>query len=234
MNVFTNECCRPEKSSLALDANNNGRLKAEKYSLRPRSLRPTTEKGLELKRDALNEMKRKNSAGGKPKQKPPPLSKYRRKTANARERNRMREINVAFETLRRAVPQISGSLNSSNEKLTKITTLRLAMKYIQGLRQILDGTTGRKNGDDSTDFDVFLSDGESLSLSETLPSPDHPFASSFYSEISSPYCPDFHCDDALFGIHDSLITSNFDLDDDITNSRFCEDFFSSKHNGGLS
>ena len=68
----------------------------------------------------------------RPKQKPAPLSKYRRKTANARERSRMREINVAFETLRRAVPHIAAPA-CANEKLTKITTLRLAMKYIAAL-----------------------------------------------------------------------------------------------------
>lgn len=79
----------------------------------------------------------------KPKQRAAPLSKYRRKTANARERTRMREINHAFETLRQSVPVIvAGSpAQSTNEKLTKITTLRMAMKYIKILSDILDNTT---------------------------------------------------------------------------------------------
>ncbi|XP_049875273.1 helix-loop-helix protein delilah-like [Pectinophora gossypiella] len=69
---------------------------------------------------------------------PQPLSKYRRKTANARERSRMREINRAFETLRRAVPAaaITGAPVPC-EKLTKITTLRLAMRYIAALSAAL-------------------------------------------------------------------------------------------------
>ncbi|CAH2041639.1 unnamed protein product, partial [Iphiclides podalirius] len=69
---------------------------------------------------------------------PQPLSKYRRKTANARERSRMREINRAFEALRRAVPAaaITGSPVPC-EKLTKITTLRLAMRYIAALSAAL-------------------------------------------------------------------------------------------------
>ncbi|XP_034487023.1 helix-loop-helix protein delilah [Drosophila innubila] len=73
------------------------------------------------------------------KTKAPPLSKYRRKTANARERTRMREINMAFEQLRHCVPQsITGEdAASTNEKLTKITTLRLAMKYIGMLSESL-------------------------------------------------------------------------------------------------
>ncbi|KAG5680169.1 hypothetical protein PVAND_009694 [Polypedilum vanderplanki] len=76
----------------------------------------------------------------KPKQKAAPLSKYRRKTANARERTRMREINHAFENLRQSVPVVvAGSpAQNTNEKLTKITTLRMAMKYITILSDILD------------------------------------------------------------------------------------------------
>lgn len=100
----------------------------------------------------------------KPKTKAPPLSKYRRKTANARERTRMREINSAFENLRNCVP-MSMCLNNNashfdplyltthqapgaqmqvttpgNEKLTKITTLKLAMKYIRMLTGVLNGS----------------------------------------------------------------------------------------------
>lgn len=76
----------------------------------------------------------------KSKTKAAPLSKYRRKTANARERTRMREINTAFENLRHCVPHtITGDQTaSSNEKLTKITTLRLAMKYIRVLSEALE------------------------------------------------------------------------------------------------
>ncbi|XP_071526252.1 uncharacterized protein [Panulirus ornatus] len=71
----------------------------------------------------------------KEKQKPPPLSKYRRKTANARERNRMREINDAFVTLQRAIPDLPGA---DSEKLTKITVLRLAVNYINALAGVLN------------------------------------------------------------------------------------------------
>lgn len=80
----------------------------------------------------------------KPKSKAAPLSKYRRKTANARERTRMREINSAFENLRKCVPvSFDDGAPSSigcNEKLTKITTLRMAMKYIEVLNQALNET----------------------------------------------------------------------------------------------
>ncbi|XP_026481368.1 helix-loop-helix protein delilah-like [Ctenocephalides felis] len=106
--------------------------KGDKYSLRPR--------GSEQVNSITSCLTNKSNRGGsgKSKQKAAPLSKYRRKTANARERTRMREINLAFEALRSCVPLTAAARraqNSSNanEKLTKITTLRLAMQYIAAL-----------------------------------------------------------------------------------------------------
>uniref|UniRef100_A0A182XX71 Uncharacterized protein n=1 Tax=Anopheles stephensi TaxID=30069 RepID=A0A182XX71_ANOST len=128
--------------------------KDEKYSLRQRQSRRTTVETANVSKTTTT-TKEKATPKEKPKPKAAPLSKYRRKTANARERSRMREINSAFENLRRAVPvavagtsgtsspvsspQCSGSAASS-EKLTKITTLRLAMKYIRILSDMLHGT----------------------------------------------------------------------------------------------
>lgn len=85
---------------------------------------------------------KKSAAKSKAKQKAAPLSKYRRKTANARERIRMREINSAFEHLRECVPTsfCESTPQNSNEKLTKITTLRMAMKYISTLTNILNSS----------------------------------------------------------------------------------------------
>ena len=70
----------------------------------------------------------------KPKASPAPLSKYRRRAANARERNRMEDINQAFDTLKAVLPNIEEGPGS---KMTKITTLRLAMNYITALRDML-------------------------------------------------------------------------------------------------
>ena len=66
------------------------------------------------------------------KEKPPSLSKYRRKTANTRERERMQEVNDAFDKLRHCIPNAKHI-----QKLTKITTLKLALTYIDNLQHLL-------------------------------------------------------------------------------------------------
>ncbi|XP_073837589.1 helix-loop-helix protein delilah taxi [Musca autumnalis] len=120
----------------------------EKYSLRQRQKRKYTNIDSQgYNSDNSNEslhnilLCKKTSTGGstKSKTKAAPLSKYRRKTANARERTRMREINSAFENLRHCVPACIANedVGPSSEKLTKITTLRLAMKYIRVLSDAL-------------------------------------------------------------------------------------------------
>jgi len=58
------------------------------------------------------------------------LSPYRRKDANARERQRMKHINGAFEALRRALPHPGSSL-------TKRATLQRAVAYIRALDRLL-------------------------------------------------------------------------------------------------
>lgn len=162
-----------------LDSNNNGSktsgARGDKYSLRPRSSRKDD--------DDTFIPTRTKPRGSKPKQKAAPLSKYRRKTANARERTRMREINAAFDALRKAVPHWNSSANypacnNQNEKLTKITTLRLAMKYISALSAALkenssESVPSSDLGDlfsDCSDLDcLFLeSDGESLQLQSDM------------------------------------------------------------------
>lgn len=150
-----------ERLGLPLDDNNNSdcdKSRPDKYSLRPRSAR---RRGI-----VEDDIQVTKSSKSKCKQKPAPLSKYRRKTANARERSRMREINQAFEALRRAVPQMSIT-HQTNEKLTKITTLRLAMKYISALSSVLSSNESSQDLlSDCSELDSFLleSDGESLPL----------------------------------------------------------------------
>ncbi|XP_054262277.1 neurogenic differentiation factor 4-like [Macrosteles quadrilineatus] len=125
-----------------IDPNNNTE---KSYSLRPRaSLKKEDEDS-----DHEDSWRPRGRSKKRSKQKSLPLSKYRRKTANARERSRMREINDAFEALRRVLPHCNTRSENPNEKTTKIMTLRLAMKYIAALDNALR----------QAEFD---SDGESL------------------------------------------------------------------------
>ncbi|KAK9693578.1 Helix-loop-helix DNA-binding domain [Popillia japonica] len=195
----------PSLSEMAYpDANNNEEFdrsssttKEDKYSLRPRSVRRVTE-SLIKQSSNQTESSSKSNKSHKPKQKPAPLSKYRRKTANARERNRMREINQAFESLRRAIPHMApAQTTGANEKLTKITTLRLAMKYITTLSAVLSNSSDAKleNFADYSDLDCLLleSDGESLPVSDhsLLASPDFPDTSLSPVDFSDPSLPCF-------------------------------------------
>lgn len=146
------------------DPNNNTRGE-KSYSLRPRA---------SLKRDEDDtdqdeSWRPRGRTKRRSKQKGLPLSKYRRKTANARERSRMREINEAFEVLRRALPHFNPRSDNSLEKTTKIMTLRLAMKYITALDSALR----------QTDLD---SDGESL-ISDSI-SREHSLTPTSISEQS--------------------------------------------------
>lgn len=124
----------------------------------------------------------------KPKQKAAPLSKYRRKTANARERTRMREINHAFETLRQSVPVVvAGSqAESSNEKLTKITTLRMAMKYIKILSDILDNKTVVSDSLLASLMEVDGGESEDASDKPTSPAPIVSAKTSRVDKLSAP------------------------------------------------
>ncbi|KAI4463847.1 basic helix-loop-helix protein neurogenin-related [Holotrichia oblita] len=142
------------------DSNNNSNsdksTRGDKYSLRPRSVRRRNNSNIEENQKSsttTGNISNNNSSGSKtkspkPKQKPAPLT---------------------FETLRKAVPQMYNSHSGSNEKLTKITTLRLAMKYISSLSAVLSGSEPSHHQyllSDCSELDGLLleSDGESLPL----------------------------------------------------------------------
>lgn len=122
------------------EVNNNSALKmdekvdepasagAVKYSLRARSIK----KRIETEHRQVEPKVRQPRA----KARPPPLSKYRRKTANARERDRMKDINTAFDLLEQSLPD--PALHTQAEKVTKITVLRLAIDYIKAMSELLD------------------------------------------------------------------------------------------------
>lgn len=84
-------------------------------------------------------------------QKPP---KYNYRTApydqpasvvkrNARERNRVRQVNCGFVNLRQHIPQsivteLTNGGRGASKKLSKVDTLRLAVEYIRRLKDLID------------------------------------------------------------------------------------------------
>ncbi|XP_042214942.1 neurogenin-3-like [Homarus americanus] len=60
-----------------------------------------------------------------------PQHRRRRQAANARERKRMTNLNVAFDRLRATLP-------STSHKLSKHDTLQMALSYISELHSLLD------------------------------------------------------------------------------------------------
>merc|ERR1739848_144703 len=116
-----------------INKNNNSEVNSntkDKYKLREASIK----KRIEVEHRKKEPKKR----GPKPRPKSQPMSKYRRKTANLRERQRMGEINVGFEKLRAKIPTPVQPQSAKCEKMTKINILHVAINYIRALESIID------------------------------------------------------------------------------------------------
>ncbi|GIY06137.1 achaete-scute homolog 1 [Caerostris darwini] len=133
---------------------------------------------------------------------------------NARERKRVRLVNLGFSTLRERVPP-----GAKNKKLSKVETLRAAIEYIGQLQQML-GVTETQTFDDrhlqnfmvdenygqddcssvasSEEINILGgSNGPSGGSSDLSPASSHP---SDYSLVSSPYTTQSAQDDHLMDI----------------------------------
>ena len=82
---------------------------------------------------------------------------------NARERNRVKQVNNGFATLRSHIPlSVAAALSSSagsgsgsggrgtSKKLSKVETLRMAVEYIRSLQQLLDDHAGETSSTTSS------------------------------------------------------------------------------------
>jgi bHLH factor len=121
---------KPKKNPTTTASGRQKKDKDAKYGLRGTSI----QKRIEVEGRKGQPRKR----GPKPRPKPQPMSKYRRRTANLRERMRMGEINTAFEGLREKIPTPLATTKRRSEKLTKINILHVAINYIRALESILD------------------------------------------------------------------------------------------------
>jgi len=115
------------------------------------------------------------------------MSKYRRKTANARERLRMGEINSAYEKLKENIPLPSVGLGRQKcEKLTKINLLHIAINYIRTLEDILE--TGEEEMDicpEKLILNPFQEHEEELEENEEDDEEEEEVSSSSYSPAPS-------------------------------------------------
>ncbi|XP_067123556.1 achaete-scute homolog 1a-like isoform X1 [Centruroides vittatus] len=115
---------------------------------------------------------------------PQPTAVARR---NARERRRVRMVNLGFTTLRDHVPS-----GAKNKKLSKVETLRSAIEYIKQLQDLLGETETSlecMQSDDkfmSTDGEEFAAVASSSSSAMAVDSASSP-SPSLGSDTSSPY-----------------------------------------------
>lgn len=113
------------------------------------------------------------ASGGKSKMFPLPVAVARR---NARERNRVKQVNNGFAALRERIPEevaeafeAQGNGRGSVKKLSKVETLRMAVEYIRSLEHILELDSGATSDSGSAQQpinDCTLSN-ESYHLSDT-------------------------------------------------------------------
>ncbi|KAL3274623.1 hypothetical protein HHI36_016005 [Cryptolaemus montrouzieri] len=93
--------------------------------------------------DAFPALKRPESTLGKREQRNyKNMTRERRIEANARERTRVHTISAAFDTLRKSIPSYS-----HNQKLSKLSVLRIACSYIMTLSNIVQNDDPSKTAE---------------------------------------------------------------------------------------
>ncbi|KAG5682567.1 hypothetical protein PVAND_011912 [Polypedilum vanderplanki] len=106
---------------------------------------------------------------------------------NARERNRVKQVNNGFSNLRQHIPQsvvtsLTKGGRGASKKLSKVDTLRLAVEYIRGLKDLLEDSENSSASSSS-----FYSE-KMIPRSEASISPTPSYASSDTSSTMS-YTP---------------------------------------------
>lgn len=112
---------------------------------------------------------------------------------NARERNRVRQVNNGFVTLRNHIPQNG----SKAKKLSKVETLRQAASYIKYLREMLtvDESMGSSYGGASCGNSNPTSDGSNFFFTATPP-PMGSHSETYFGNHPSPYSTNHFSDPA--------------------------------------
>ncbi|KAL9883067.1 lethal of scute [Glossina fuscipes fuscipes] len=99
---------------------------------------------------------------------------------NARERNRVKQVNNGFANLRQRIPQsiinaLSHGGRGASKKLSKVDTLRIAVEYIRSLQNLLESSQpfvdNSVNSNGSLHFDDSSTDSNSNYVCSPLNSP---------------------------------------------------------------
>lgn len=117
---------------------------------------------------------------------------------NARERNRVKQVNNGFDILRQYIPnkiiEVENGGRATSKKLSKVDTLKLAVKYIQRMKEMLDESNSRvPNSQEETREECARSSSMSSTSSYYSASPapsfenHHPLYSTYASTPISSY-----------------------------------------------
>ncbi|KAJ8976571.1 hypothetical protein NQ317_016365 [Molorchus minor] len=102
-----------------------------------------------------NQARKKPKSGKDTKSNPQPVAVARR---NARERNRVKQVNIGFATLRQHIPNFIAAAFENNsgrggsKKLSKVETLRMAVEYIRSLEDVLAMDGDNENTESISDL----------------------------------------------------------------------------------
>lgn len=116
---------------------------------------------------------------------------------NARERNRVKQVNNGFSNLRQHIPQTVVSAltkggRGSAKKLSKVDTLKMAVEYIRSLKDMLED--GENSASTSSPTSTYYSENsqhlQSIPRSEASLSPTPSYSSESSSTLS--YTPNHH------------------------------------------
>lgn len=134
----------PLAKGSVLQQNNVGNQQGDRQIIVLRKQQHILPQPKEIDKDNIlitNTAKKKARAGGKEiKTSPPPVAVARR---NARERNRVKQVNNGFANLRQHIPNFiaaafeNTSGRGGSKKLSKVETLRMAVEYIRSLEDLL-------------------------------------------------------------------------------------------------
>jgi len=117
---------------------------------------------------------------------------------NARERNRVKQVNNGFVNLRQHLPQtvinsLSNGGRGASKKLSKVDTLRIAVEYIRGLQDMLDDGTGSSARHIYNSADESSNDGSSYNdYNDSLDSSPQQFLLGAAAQLNSVQAHSYH------------------------------------------